>query len=360
MTSSTVLALKGVSCAVQQTPLLEAITFSVRDNEMICLLGPRASGKTTLLHAIAGLLPIDAGEIAMMGEPVSGPNVDVPADERPLGLIFQDYALFPHLTARENVAFACPAPTVNQTADAVGDMLAQLGLTDCAARYPRDLSAEQQLRVALGRTLLCHPRLLLLDAPFPAMDSQQRDRLIAEIRDLLKQRQIAAILATVSREEAFAWSDHIVLLKEGKVVQQGNPYELYYRPAHRYVADFLGKTNYIPVTPLSEHQWQSPLGDFHANYPLNFPVGVPCDWLIRPQEIALALDAEGNGVVEDRLFMGTSNHYRVRLSTMTLTVQTSNWFEPGQQVRVNIKPDQPILFPALAPKTTEPAPETQR
>ncbi|MGL9735673.1 MAG: hypothetical protein ACR5LF_08500 [Symbiopectobacterium sp.] len=107
--------------------------------------------------------------------------------------------------------------------------------------------------MALGRALLCKPRLLLLDVPFPAMDSQQRDRLIAEIRDLLKQRQIAAILATVSREEAFAWSDHVVLLHEGKVIQQGNPYELYYRPVQRAVADFLGNTNYLPIIVLSEH-----------------------------------------------------------------------------------------------------------
>lgn len=351
MTSSPVLTLKGVSCVVQQTQLLEAISFSVRDSEMICLLGAHASGKTSLLHAIAGLVPVSAGEISMMGELVNGPNVDVPADERPVGLIFQDYALFPHLTVRENLAFACQQD--DKTDDLVGDMLNSLGLTEYAARYPKDLDAEQQFRVALGRALLCKPRLLLLDAPFPAMDSQQRDRLIAETRDLLKQHQIAAILATVSREVAFAWSDHIVLLTEGKVLQQGNPYELYYRPTHRVVADFLGKANYLPVTLLSDHQWQTPLGDFHANYPLNFPVGTACDWLVRPQEIALALDPDGNALVEDRLFMGTSNYYRVRLLDMTLTVQTSNWFEPGQQVRLNIKPDQPILFPALLPETPE-------
>lgn len=351
MTSSPILALKGVSCAVQQTQLLESITFSVRDSEMICLLGAHASGKTSLLHAIAGLLPVSAGEITMMGEPVNGPNAEVPAEARPVGLIFQDYALFPHLTARENLAFAYSPSSDEKNEDVVGAMLTQLGLTECATHYPRDLSAEQQFRVALGRALLCNPRLLLLDAPFPAMDSQLRDRLIAEIRELLKQRQIAAVLATVSREEAFAWSDHIVLLNEGKVVQQGNPYELYYRPAHRFVADFLGKANYLPVTLLSDHQWQTPLGDFHANYPLNFPAGMTCDWLVRPQEIALALDPDGNARVEDRLFMGTSNYYRVRLLDITLTVQTSNWFEPGQQVRVNIKPDQPILFPALPPQT---------
>ena len=179
------------------------------------------------------------------------------------------------------------------------------------------------------------------------MDSQQRDRLIAEIRDLLKQRQVAAILATASREEAFAWSDHVVLLQEGKVVQQGNPYELYYRPSQRVVADFLGTANYLPVTILSEHQWQSCMGDHHASYRLNFPAGAQCDWLVRPQEIALALDAEGTALIEDRLFMGTSNYYRVRLNGALITVQTSNWFEPGQQVRISIKPDQPILFPAL-------------
>ncbi|MBG6243779.1 sugar ABC transporter [Candidatus Symbiopectobacterium sp. 'North America'] len=347
MTPTTVLAVQSVSCHLRQQPVLDAVTFSVREQELICVLGPHDSGKTTLLQAIAGLLPVAKGEIALVGERMSTPMISVPAHQRPVGLVFQDYALFPHLTGQENLAFACPVPMTQEHKDAVQEMLTLLGLTECAARYPRDLSAEQQLRVALGRALLCKPHLLLLDAPFPAMDSQQRDRLIAEIRDLLKQRQIAAILATLSREDAFALSDHVVLLHEGKVIQQGNPYELYYRPVQRAVADFLGNTNYLPITVLSEHQWQSPMGDFHANYPLGFPIGSQCDWLVRPQEIALALDPDGAALIEDRVFLGTSNVYRVRLAERVLTVQTSNWFEPGQQVRISIRPDQPILFPAL-------------
>lgn len=349
MTPTTVLAVQSLSCHIRQQPVLDAVTFSVREQELICVLGPHDSGKTTLLQAIAGLLPVTQGEIAIVGERMSSAMESVPAHLRPVGLVFQDYALFPHLCAWENLAFACPTPATQEHKDAVQDMLVLLGLTECAARYPRDLSTEEQLRVALGRALLCKPRLLLLDAPFPAMDSQQRDRLIGEIRDLLKQRQIAAILATVSREEAFAWSDHVVLLHDGKVIQQGNPYELYYRPVQRVVADFLGNTNYLPITVLSEHQWQSPMGDFHANYPLSFPVGSQCDWLVRPQEIALALDPDGPAHIEDRVFLGTSNVYRVRLAERVLTVQTSNWFEPGQQVRISIRPDQPILFPALTP-----------
>lgn len=349
MTPTTVLAVQGLSCHIRQQSVLDAVTFSVREQELICVLGPHDCGKTTLLQAIAGLFPVTQGEIAIVGERMSTAMASVPAHLRPVGLVFQDYALFPHLCARENLAFACPVPATQEHKDAVQEMLVLLGLTECAARYPRDLSTEEQLRVALGRALLCKPRLLLLDAPFPAMDSQQRDRLIGEIRDLLKQRQIAAILATVSREEAFAWSDHVVLLHDGKVIQQGNSYELYYRPVQRVVADFLGNTNYLPITVLSEHQWQSPMGDFHANYPLSFPVGSQCDWLVRPQEIALALDPDGSALVEDRVFLGTSNVYRVRLAERVLIVQTSNWFEPGQQVRISIRPDQPILFPALTP-----------
>lgn len=349
MTPTTVLAVQGLSCHIRQQSVLDAVTFSVREQELICVLGPHDCGKTTLLQAIAGLFPVTQGEIAIVGERMSTAMASVPAHLRPVGLVFQDYALFPHLCARENLAFVCPVPATQEHKDAVQEMLVLLGLTECAARYPRDLSTEEQLRVALGRALLCKPRLLLLDAPFPAMDSQQRDRLIGEIRDLLKQRQIAAILATVSREEAFAWSDHVVLLHDGKVIQQGNPYELYYRPVQRVVADFLGNTNYLPITVLSEHQWQSPMGDFHANYPLSFPVGSQCDWLVRPQEIALALDPDGSALVEDRVFLGTSNVYRVRLAERVLIVQTSNWFEPGQQVRISIRPDQPILFPALTP-----------
>ncbi|MEH2922636.1 ABC transporter ATP-binding protein [Samsonia erythrinae] len=342
-----ILSVQAVSCTLQQSTVLEDITFSVRSDEAICLLGRNGSGKTTLLQAIAGLLPISQGKILLSGEPLSGPQGSVLPERRQIGLIFQDYALFPHLTVEGNMAFGLYGRPESEVKQICADMQALLQLDEVASRYPHELSNEQQQRLAIARALACAPKLLLLDEPFPGLDSQTRYRLIAELRQILKQRHIAAIFATHSREDAFACADHLVLLHEGKIMQQGYPSELYHHPNSRFVADFMGSTNYLPVKILSDRQWQSVLGDHHATHSLNQPIDSPCDWMVRPLDVALALDPDGLATIEDRLFMGSSNLYRVKLGELMLLVQTGNWFEPGQQVRLSIKTDPPVLYPAL-------------
>ncbi|MCV9880276.1 ABC transporter ATP-binding protein [Brenneria izbisi] len=344
VTSVDMLSVKSLRCGLS----LENVTFAVRADETICLLGRNGSGKTTLLHAIAGLLPIEQGEILFDGHPISTPQQMLPPEQRQIGMLFQDYALFPHLTVEGNVTFGLYGQAASDVARIGGEMLTLLKLDEVASRYPHELSNEQQQRLSLARALACDPKLLLLDEPFPGLDSQCRYRLITELRQILKQRHIAAIFATHSREEAFACADHLILLEEGKIVQQGYPYELYHRPVSRFVADFLGNTNYLPVKIQSDHQWQSALGDHHANHRLNQPIDSQCDWMVRPLDVALALDPDGSAQIEDRLFTGTSNLYKVSLGELIILVQTSNWFEPGQNVRLSIKTEQPVLFPALA------------
>ncbi|APS31135.1 sugar ABC transporter [Pectobacterium brasiliense] len=355
-----ILSVQAVSCTLQQSPVLENISFAVRDDETICLLGRNGCGKTALLQVIAGLLPITQGKILLEGEPVSSPQAYVLPELRQVGLIFQDYALFPHLTVEGNIAFGLYGRSDSEVKPICAEMLTLLQLDDVAARYPHELSNEQQQRLAIARALACEPKLLLLDEPFPGLDSQTRYRLITELRQILKQRHVAAVFATHSREEAFACADHLILLDEGKIMQQGYPSELYHRPNSRFVADFMGNTNYLPVKIMSDHQWQSPLGDHQATHPLNQPMDSQCDWMVRPADVALALDPDGPASIEDRLFMGTSNLYRVKMGELMLLVQTGNWFEPGQQVRLSIKTDPPVLYPALpAVSSAADGPETK-
>lgn len=349
MASASILDVQSLSCPFQPTLALENITFSVRESEMVCLLGPRGGGKTALLRALAGLAPITGGAVMVAGERVSAPDVLVPPAQRSVGLVFSDHALFPHLNVAKNLAFGLYGQDGRAVAKATAEMLALMRLEGCETRYPHELTPEQRLRVAIARALVSRPRLLLLDAPFPVMDSRRRDLLIADVRQTLKQRRVAALFATHSREEAFVWADHVVLLEEGRVAQQGYPSELYQRPNSRFVADFMGKTNYLAVKILSEQRWQSILGEHQAAHALDYPVGSECDWLVRPQDVALALDPEGPALIEDRLFMGTSHHYRVRLDGALIDVQTGNWFEPGQLVRLSIKAERPVLFPAASP-----------
>ncbi|WP_409311377.1 ABC transporter ATP-binding protein [Pectobacterium sp. B1J-3] len=347
-----ILSVQSLSHNVPQGLSLENVTFAVRADETICLLGRNGCGKTTLLQAIAGLLPIDKGEIQLAGQTLSKSDQIVPPEQRQVGMIFQDDVLFPHLTVTGNVAFGLYGQPDDDIARVCSEMLELLKIDDVASRYPHELSNEQRQRLSIARALACEPKLLLLDEPFPGVDSQRRYHLISELRQILKRRHVAAIFAMHNREDAFACADHLILLEDGKIAQQGYPSELFYRPVSRFVADFMGNTNYLPVTIMSDHQWQSVLGDHHANHPLNQPIDSTCDWMVRPLDVALALDPDGTAHVEDRLFTGTSNLYNVSLGELTILVQTSNWFEPGQNVRLSIKTDQPVLFP-VTPATGE-------
>ncbi|PWC09889.1 ABC transporter ATP-binding protein [Brenneria roseae subsp. americana] len=343
-----ILSVQSLSCRLPTGLSLENVTFAVRADETICLLGRNGSGKTTLLQAIAGLLPIEHGEIKLAGQSISTPQQVLTPEQRQIGMIFQDYALFPHLTVEGNAAFGLYGQSDSEVVRICGEMLTLLKLDDVASRYPHELSNEQQQRLSIARALACEPRLLLLDEPFPGLDSQSRYHLITELRQILKQRHVAAVFATHNREEAFACADHLILLEEGKIMQQGYPSDLYHRPSSRFVADFLGNTNYLPVKILSDHQWQSAFGEHHANHPLNQPIDSQCDWMVRPLDVALALDPEGAAQIKDRLFTGTSNLYKVSLGDRVILIQTSNWFEPGQKVRLSIKTDQPVFFPAIS------------
>ncbi|RLM19530.1 sugar ABC transporter [Brenneria alni] len=328
--------------------VLNNLSLAVRQQEIVCLLGASGCGKTTLLKAIAGLLPLDDGSIVISGQMMSDSEQAVAPEFRQVGLIFQDYALFPHLTVAENIAFGLYGQPKEAIARSVGEMVALVHLAGLEARYPHELSGGQQQRVAIARALVCNPSVLLLDEPFSNIDNQERDNLINELRIILKQRQVATVFVTHSKEEAFAFADRLAVMDKGAIIQEGFPATLYHRPGSRFVADYLGSSNYLPVKILSDHQWQSFFGDHHSTHPHGLPIGSHCDWLVRPHDIALSLDPDGTARVEDRLFMGTSNHYRISLDEQVIQVQSSTWFEPGQPVRLSIKASQPLFFPSEA------------
>ncbi|MCI4187220.1 ABC transporter ATP-binding protein [Dickeya dianthicola] len=345
MATPEILTIASLSCRYPQLSVLENVSFSVHEGEMVCLLGASGDGKTTLLKSIAGLLPQEQGRIAIAGQKVESQAPGAESPPRVVGMVFQDDVLFPHLTVMENITFGLRGKSSEEVSTLAMDAVGLMQLETFTRCYPHELSSEQSQRAALARALACQPKLLLLDEPFSSVDSQIRYRLISELRQILRQRQIATLFATSDREDAFAFADHLILIHDGGIVQQGFSADLYYRPVSRYVASFMGNTNYLPVKISGDRQWQSFLGEHQATRALKLPHGARYDWLVRPQEIALALDEEGSGVIEDRLFMGTSNFYRVRVNALALQVQSGNWFEPGQPVRLSIRTDQPVLFP---------------
>ncbi|MBP2849570.1 ABC transporter ATP-binding protein [Dickeya oryzae] len=354
MTTPEILTITSLSCGYPSVSVLENVGFSVHEGEMVCLLGASGDGKTTLLKSIAGLLSPEKGRIAIAGQKVVPPQTQRgEASPGVVGMVFQDDVLFPHLTVMENITFGLRGKSSEEISTLAMDVVGVMQLETFTRCYPHELSREQYQRAAIARALACQPKLLLLDEPFSSIDSQLRYQLISELRQILRQRQIATLFATSDREDAFAFADHLILIHDGGIVQQGFSADLYYRPVNRYVASFMGNTNYLPVKISGDRQWQSFLGEHQATRALKLPHGAQYDWLVRPQEIALALDEDGPGVIEDRLFMGNSNFYRIRVNELALQVQSGNWFEPGQPVRLSIRIDQPVLFPPQSAISTQ-------
>jgi iron(III) transport system ATP-binding protein len=243
-------------CAAQN------ISFSLQQGRIACLLGPSGCGKTSVLRAIAGFIPISHGQILLNGQVVSTPDEFTSPERRNIGVVFQDYALFPHLNVRDNVAFGLTKGKrigAGNAPAAVAEMLELVGLKDLAERFPHELSGGQQQRVALARALAPKPGLVLLDEPFSNLDISLRERLAREVRDILRDAKTTAILVTHDQQEAFAVADDVGVLFEGQLAQWGDPYSLYHEPNSLEVARFVGEGALISGDQTG-HQVSTPFG----------------------------------------------------------------------------------------------------
>ena len=234
------------------------------------MVGRSGCGKTTLLRVIAGFVGVDHGSIEIDGVVVSGPHFTAPPEKRGVGLVFQDYALFPHLTVAANIAFGLRHLGSAARAARVDEMVNLVGLAAFARRYPHELSGGQQQRVALARALAPRPALLLMDEPFSSLDVDLRQRLGAEVRGILKSSGTTAVLVTHDQQEAFAIADRVGVMHSGRLEQWDRRYELYHRPATRYVADFIGQGVFLPARVLSSMNVEIELGELRSSMP------VPC------------------------------------------------------------------------------------
>ena len=231
-------------------PVVRGITLDIVPGEFVCLLGPSGCGKTTTLRSIAGLVAVDAGTISIDGKVA---NL-LPAHRRGIGMVFQDLALFPHMTVRQNVAFGLALRRVEEAAIAarVREMLALLHLDGFEDRLPRQLSGGQQQRVALARSLVVNPSVLLLDEPFAALDRKLREEMRREIRSLQRQLGITTVFVTHDQEEALTMSDRVVVMNQGAIEQTGTPSDIYEAPVNRFVLDFVGFSNFLRVESIDD------------------------------------------------------------------------------------------------------------
>ncbi|WP_062260730.1 ABC transporter ATP-binding protein [Endozoicomonas arenosclerae] len=344
----TALNISGLSCQYDQTTVLSNLDLQVEDGEIVCLLGRSGCGKTTLLKAISGLLQPSAGSISLHGREVSSARGTLPPEQRSIGMIFQDYALFPHLTVFHNIAFGLKDLSRKDTRKRVEEMLELVNLSGLEKRYPHELSGGQQQRVAIARALANNPSLLLLDEPFSNIDSQVRQRLVREIRDILKQQKVAGLFVTHSRDEGFAFADSVAVMHEGKILQRGRSFDVYNRPANRFVAEFMGSGNLLPCEIINSRTVSTPLGLVESSKEIAAKPGQVAELFIRPQMFSIEKCQCENPAdpaqIKSQQFMGTNLRTEVKLKESILVVENSIPFPESTAVELSVQPHDLVLF----------------
>ncbi|MFM2314759.1 MAG: hypothetical protein RLZZ04_4035 [Cyanobacteriota bacterium] len=308
----------------QSTTVLDNVSLTLNHGELLGLLGPSGCGKTTLLRIVAGFESISQGSVVIAGKVVCTNCESLAAEKRHTGMVFQDYALFPHLTVAENLAFGLKRQNKDarqglfsrqqpQVKQRVAEVLQLVGLTGLEQRYPHQLSGGQQQRISLARALAPEPALILLDEPLSNLDVQVRHRLRAEIRAILKAAGTSAIFVTHDREEALAISDKIAVMRLGKIEQVGTPEEVYLNPATRFVAEFVTQANFLPATKQGE-VWVTEIGNLTVS-PSTTEIAVKGDLVLRPEDITLVADPLSPIVVRERQFLGREYYYGVETAS---------------------------------------------
>ena len=312
-----------------------------------CLLGPSGCGKTTLLRAIAGFEPVQQGSIRLEGVELSRPGWTLPPEQRRIGLMFQDLALFPHLTVADNIAFGLRGWKASERRARVSDLLRLVGLADFARRYPHQLSGGQQQRVALARALAPRPRLLLLDEPFSSLDVTLREDLAREVRCILLREGTGGLLVSHDQFEAFTFADEIGVLHEGRLRQWDSAYCLYHQPADRFVADFIGQGVLLSGRVGEQGRVNTELGDVDGKPPVGCVAGDDVEILVRPDDV-LHDDASPLQVeVAERAFRGAEFLYTLKLPSgarLLCLAPSHHNHAIGQRIGIRLDIDHWVMF----------------
>lgn len=343
-TKASYVLLKDISKTFGSVTAIHELMLEIKKGEFFSLLGPSGCGKTTILRLIAGLERPDKGSISIGDRVVAGAQWVQP-EKRRIGLVFQDYALFPHMTVFKNIAFGLTGCSKNELKQKVMELLDMVGLTEMANRYPHELSGGQQQRVALVRALAPSPDVMLLDEPFSNLDADLRAELRTETRRILKEKGTTAILVTHDQQEAFSLSDRIGVLNNGRLEQVGTPDEIYHRPLSRFVADFVGRADFVSGR-IEEGSIISGIGVFLLTEPLDIKNN-DVDIMIRPDDVDFVIDTEGNATIIEAQFLGPQIIYKLLLSTGNVihSIKTSSRIFPlGSKVRVMVDPAHIVVF----------------
>ena len=345
-----ILELRSISCAYDSSrPAVRDMSFSVREGEILCLLGPSGCGKTTVLRAIAGFEPVRSGEILLSGRVVSSPSETVPTEHRRIGMVFQEYALFPHLRVADNIAFGLNHLPRAERKRRVDEMLCLTGLEGFERRFPHELSGGQQQRVALSRALVQNPVLLLLDEPFSNLDPDMASRMRQEVHALLRQMKTTSIMVTHDHDEAFAMADRIAVLNQGVLEQMDSPELIYHLPTTRFVADFVGQADFI-AGRIHQGLVHTELGMFPNT--INGSEGDQVAVMIRPDDVHLVPNKSAEPRIVARQFRGSENLYRVQLPSGQIvhsSESSTSVYQEGTSVELRVSATHTVLFQTETP-----------
>ena len=301
-----ILTLTQLSVSYHSQQVVKSLDLAIEEGEIVALFGPSGGGKSTVLKAVAGLLDNVSGIIKLGVQELHSDLHSIPAEARNIGLIFQDYALFPHLTVAQNIGFGLVDLPKTEKNNRVNEMLTLIKMEDYAHSYPNELSGGQQQRIAIVRALACKPSLLLFDEAFSNIDPQFRFELIADIRQLLKVQNIAALFVTHNQDEAFAFCDKIAVMNEGKIAQLDTAERLFREPASRFVAEFLGSGIWLPVKVINAGLLSSDMGAivYVGDKPIDALIGQSANVYIRPHQLTLKESCDSAMMVESERFVG--------------------------------------------------------
>ena len=296
----------------KESKVLTNINFDLEESEIGCILGPSGCGKSSLLRAIAGFENINSGSILKDGVCISNSLENTSVQDRKMGMVFQDYALFPNMDVKTNIAFGLKDATKKEKEDRVNYLLELVSLEQYKDKYPHELSGGEQQRIALIRALAPSPDILLLDEPFSNIDADIKEDLVSDVRDLLKELSITSVIVTHDQNEAFNIADKVAIMNNGKVEQIGNAYDIYHKPVNKFVADFIGLGVFVPITRNKNGQLETPLGMIEKDkLSGNHIESKDLEMLLRPDDIIHNDQSDIMAVVMEKQFRGAEFLYKL-------------------------------------------------
>ena len=345
------LSVRSVGCCYDEQVAVHDVSFELQAGGLACLLGPSGCGKTSVLRLIAGFLTPKHGQIYLDGGLMAAPGYALAPERRNLGMVFQEHALFPHLTVEKNVCAGLFRLSREQQRKIGGELLERVGLAHCAGRYPHELSGGQQQRVALARALAPGPRLLLMDEPFSSLERDLRTRLGREVRDIVKDFGTTCLMVTHDQQDAFTFAEQVGVMREGRIEQWDTPYAVYHQPNSRFVADFVGDGVFLHGTITPKGGVETELATLYSPTLNQYKPGQPVLLLVRPDDIVHDDDSPRTARIKQRAFRGESYLYTLELPSggeILATVPSHHDHSVGEDLGIVLNLDHVVAFPTPA------------